>query len=196
MRDYSPVADLVTQSLLLGISGIDEKDAKGATAVAVELCCLFGMIKPGPNGRMRKKSEFNRKWMIMNGDRKTHKNTEAFANLAADRTLSLEEKSKFADLILDVFDKVLFAPGDWHAGMNMMQAIYNIYWHSLLKHMKKRLNIARLSKNIRNCYYEAHKLLMFCNCEFTRYLWHLFVSDRWEKYEEKMSVRYACDTVA
>ena len=89
---------------------------------------------------------------------------------AADRTLSLEEKSEFAELILDVFDRVLFAPEDWHTGMNMMQSIYSIYCHLLLKHTQSWLKIARLSKDIRSCYYKAHKLVMFCKQEFTRYL--------------------------
>ena len=83
-----------------------------------------------------KSALFESKYMIMNGDRKTHKNTESFNSLSQDRDLSLEEKSVQADIILDVFDHTLFLPGDWHTGMNMVQAISNIYWHVLLKHMK------------------------------------------------------------
>ena len=59
----------------------------------------------------------------MNGDRKTHECTGAFASVAQDRVLSLENKTEFAELVLDVFDHTLFAPGDWQTGMNMLQAI-------------------------------------------------------------------------
>ena len=131
----------------------------------------------------------------MNGDRKTHENTEAFAALAADRTLSLEEKSEFAKLILDVFDHVIFASGDWHTNMNMMKRIYSIHWHLLLNHTKSWLNIARLSKDIHSCYCEAHKLIIFFNREFTRYLWHLLVSEHWEKYRMSMIFQSDVDTV-
>ena len=60
-------------------------------------------------------------------------------HLVSNPFVSLEDKSEFAELILDVFDCVLFVPGDWHTGMDMMQSIYNIYWHLLLKHMKSWL---------------------------------------------------------
>jgi hypothetical protein len=33
-----------------------------------------------------------------------------------------------------------------------------------------------LPKDIRNCYYQACKRVLFCNQESTRYLWHLFVT--------------------
>ena len=124
--------------------------------------------------------------MIINGDQKTHKNTEAFDSLAQDRLLSVEARSAFADLILDVFDRALFAPGDWHTGLNMLQCIYSTYWHFFLKHMKRWLNIARLSKDIRNCYYKANKLVVFCNRDFSRYLVHIFLSRNCDTYQEML----------
>ena len=78
--------------------------------------------------------------------------------------------------MLNVFDRALFAPGDWHTGMNMMQAIFKIYWHMIIKHSKVWLKIARLSNDVSKCYYEASKIVLFCNREFTRYLWHYFIS--------------------
>ena len=74
--------------------------------------------------------------MITNGDHKMHENTETFTSLAQDRSLSVEAQSAFADLVLDVFDRALFVPGDWYTGLNMMQCIYSTYWHWLLKHTK------------------------------------------------------------
>ena len=41
--DCFPNTKEVTQSLLLGVSGVDEKDAEGSTAVAMELAHMFGM---------------------------------------------------------------------------------------------------------------------------------------------------------
>ena len=179
----------VTQSLLLGVSGVDEKDAEGATAVLMELATVHGMITVDADNMISKTDVFNHKSMIMNGDRKTHECTESFQSLAADRNMSLEEKSRIAEITLDVFDRCLFAPGDWHTGMNMMQGLYNIYWHMILKHMKKWLKIARLSKDVRNCYFEASRLILFCNREFARYLWHDFISENYHKYRADLHRR-------
>ena len=195
VNDWNPHSKNVNQSLLLGVSGIDEKDAEGATAVAIELCSLFGMIEPSDNGTMQKTDLFNQKFMIINGDRKTHENTEAFATLAQDRLLSVEARSAFADLVLDVLDRALFAPGDWHTGLNMLQCIYNTYWHLFLKHMKDWLKIARLSKDICNCFYEANKLVVFCSREFSRYLLHIFVSRNWDTYRAKLPCHCEADVI-
>ena len=59
--DCFPRTKEVTQSLLLGVSGVDEKDAKGSTAVAIELTHIFGMICLGPGGRMQRMSRLDQK---------------------------------------------------------------------------------------------------------------------------------------
>ena len=61
--------------------------------------------------------------------------------------------------------------------------------------MKKWLKIARLSKDIRNCYYQASKLVLFYNREFTQYLWHLFVLKNWEYYELAANTKSDVDVV-
>ena len=135
--DWNPTVNMVTESLLLGGGGTNKKDAEIATAILMELSILHGIVVTEPDGKMQLLEIFEDKFMITNGDRKTHKCTELFQSLAQDRSLSLEDKSMAADIILDVFDHTLFAPGDWHTGMNMLQGIFNIYWHVLLKHTKK-----------------------------------------------------------
>ena len=44
-------------------------------------------------------------------------------------------------------------------------------------------------------FYEAHKLLAFCNREFTRYLWHMFVTERWSHYRNKLHTQSGSDVV-
>ena len=51
VNDWNSHAHKVTESLLLGVTGIHEQDAEGATAVTVELCSLFEMIKPSDDVR-------------------------------------------------------------------------------------------------------------------------------------------------
>ena len=180
--DCFPNMKEVAQSLLLGVSGVDEKDAKGSTAVAIELAHMFGMIGLGPSGRMQRTSRLDKKNMIVNVDRKTNECTEAFASLAQDRALSLEDKSEFAELVLDVFDRTLLATSDWHTGMNMLQAIFKIYWQMIIKHFKVWLKNARSSIDVSKCYYEASNIVLFCNRKFSRYLWHYFIPANWGDY--------------
>ena len=76
--------------------------------------------------------------------------------------------------------------------MNMMQSIYNIYWHILLKHMKKWLKIERLSKDVRGCYFEASRLIVYCNRKFSCYMWHLFITRNYSRYQPELLF---CDEV-
>lgn len=48
VRDVNPDTDKATQSLLLEVSGVDKKDAKGTTAVLMELTTVHGMVEIGP----------------------------------------------------------------------------------------------------------------------------------------------------
>ena len=74
MCDWNPTADLVTESLLLGVNSVDEKDAEGAKTVFVELSAVHGMVVTGPAGMMQLSEAFEDKFMILNNDRKlSHK---------------------------------------------------------------------------------------------------------------------------
>ena len=41
--DWNPTANMVTKSLLLGVSGVDDKDAEGVTNILMELATVHGM---------------------------------------------------------------------------------------------------------------------------------------------------------
>jgi len=45
--DWNPTANMVTESLLLGVSGVDEKDAEGATTILMELNTVHDMDVAG-----------------------------------------------------------------------------------------------------------------------------------------------------
>ena len=115
--DWNLTANMPIESLLLGVSGTNTKDSGGAITVPTELSTVNGMVVAGPAGKMQLSETVEDKFMIMNGDWKTHKNKESFQSLAQDMSLSLEDKSMAADTVLNVFDHTLFAPGDWHTGI-------------------------------------------------------------------------------
>ena len=68
--DCFPNTKDVTESLLLGVSGVDIKDGEGSTAVAMELAHMFGMIGLGPGGKMQRTSRIDKnhdhKWRSQN----------------------------------------------------------------------------------------------------------------------------------
>ena len=49
-------------------------------------------------------------------------------------------------------------------------------------HVWPPLLLPRLSKDVSKCYYEASKIVLFCNREFSCYLWHYFISTNWDDY--------------
>ena len=94
--DWNSTANMVTDSLLLGVSGVNKKDAEGATTIFMELSTVHDMVVTGADGKMQLPEAFDDKFMIMNGDPKTHACTELFQSLAHDRYFSLEDKSMAA----------------------------------------------------------------------------------------------------
>ena len=53
----------------------------------------------------------------------------------------------------------------------------------IIKHFKVWLKIARLSKDVSKYYYEASKIVLFFEIRnFSRYLWHYFISTNWDDY--------------
>ncbi len=95
------------------------------------------------------------------GDWKTIENSSAFVNKLGNWTLSFEESSLQAEIFLDDFDKVIFLPGIWHTGMNMLQSIYKVFWTNLLKPLRDILGWKRISKDICGCYFQASRLVKY-----------------------------------
>ena len=182
------MADKVTQSLLLGVVGINESDAEGATTCLLDISMRFGMVFEEEKCAWRTGWDATRRRMYVNGNRKSNENTESFCEKAQDRTLSLDGQSLNTETYIDVLEKTLFGLGDWHGGMNMIQTINKVYWDVLIDPIRDMLCWQRATKDCRSCYYQCSKLVLFLNREWCRYLWHRFVSDHWPTCKEMMSV--------
>jgi len=196
VRDWNPDADSVTQSMILGVTGIDEKDAAGATACFLDLALKFGLITEEENLTWRTGPLAELKTMYVTGDRKTGENIECFQSAAEDRALSIEEKSIQTDTFLDAFECAVFVPGDWHTGMNILQSINKVYWDVLIWPMRDYLKWTRWTKDVRKCYYTASKGVLFMNAEGTRCLMQKFMSDNYDKYDQMFSDRNPANALA
>ena len=93
------------------------------------------------------------------GDRKTIENSSAFVNKLSNPSLSFKQSSLQAEIFLDTFKLVMFLPGDWHTGLNMLMSIYKIFWSDLLKPFQDLLRWKRLLKGVRSCYFQASCLV-------------------------------------
>jgi hypothetical protein len=103
VRSWNPTAGSATKSLLLGVVGIDEGDAKGAITCALDLLLKYGVLQEEADGSWSKvASDFDREMMCF-GDRCTNENVSAFITTMQDRPayittmqdrpMSLEESS-------------------------------------------------------------------------------------------------------
>ena len=110
------------------------------------------------------------------------RSTTALSN----RSLSFEETSIQAEIFLKAFDQVMFLPGDCHTGMNQLQSIYKLFWTDLLKPLRDHLGWKRISKDVRQCYYQASRLVKYIYEVVSAYLLHAFLSRHMLKYDERM----------
>ncbi len=118
------------------------------------------------------------------GDQKTFKNSSAFINKLSNRSLLFEETSIQAKIFLEAFKKVMFLPGDWHTGMNMLQSIYKLFWTDLLKPLRDLLGWKRISKDIQSCYYQVSRLVKYTNDVVLAYLLRAYVFCCVSTYED------------
>ena len=117
------------------------------------------------------------------GDAKTNANCAGFFADLQGRNLSLVDESIQAEIFLDAMSNIMFIPGDWHTGMNYLQSIYKVFWDVLLRPLKDMLGWSRITKDVRGCYYQASRLLVYCHQQFTRYLLQDYISKNIAMYE-------------
>jgi hypothetical protein len=100
--------------------------------------------------------------------------------------LSFEESSIQAQIFLEALNNVMFMPGDWHAGMNMLQSLHKLFWTNLLKPLRDILGWKRIAKDVRSCYYQALQLVKYTNNVRSYFLIRAFQLHHYESYEDRM----------
>ena len=61
------------------------------------------------------------------------------------------------DGFIKAMDQLRVRPGDWHAGLTMLQSINNIFWDGLLQPIAKKLGWNRVTQDCRDCYFQASR---------------------------------------
>jgi hypothetical protein len=81
-----------------------------------------------------------------------------------------------AEVFLESFLNIMLLPGDWHTGMNMLQAFHRVFWIHILNPMKTFLGWKRISQDARGCYFQAAHLTRYIQNVMSTYLLWCFVS--------------------
>jgi hypothetical protein len=127
VNDWNKIRDDVTLSYNMGFVGVRENSSDGAAAVILDMLLKFGVLVYDQNKTwaLHCCGKFCRLYCF--GDRKTIENSTAFVNKLGTCRLSFEQSSWQAEIFLDAFKLVMFLPGDWHTGLNMLMSIYKFF---------------------------------------------------------------------
>jgi hypothetical protein len=149
VTDWNEFQDNVTLSYNMGFVGVREDSSDGVVLVILDMLLKFGVLVYNQD------ETWSLHWLAKLchfycfGDQKMIENSSAFVKKLSNQNLSFEESSLQAEIFLDAFDKVMFFPGDWHTGMNMLQSIYKLFWINLFKPLRDILGWKRISKDVR-----------------------------------------------
>jgi len=132
VSDWNKTRDDVTLSYNMGFVGVHEDSSDGAANVILDMLLKFGVLVYDQNETwaLHGCAKFRRLYCF--GDHKTIENRTAFVNKLSTHSLSFKQFSWQAEIFLDAFKLVMFLPGDWHTGLNMLLSIYKIFWSDLL----------------------------------------------------------------
>ena len=100
-----------------------------------------------------------------------------------------------AEIFLESFQNIMFLPGDWHTGMNMLQSIYIVFWTNILSPIESFLGWKRISKDVRGCYFQAACLVRYIHNVLSTYLLRCFVSSIFEDITKSMYERANADVL-
>jgi hypothetical protein len=142
----------------MGFVGVREDSANGASSVILDMLLKFGVLsyKDNKTWTLQQLAKLRRLYRF--GNRKTIENSSAFVNKLRNCSLLFEESSLQAEIFLEVFDNVMFLPGNWHTRMNMLQSLYKLFWTDLLRPLRDILGCKRIAKDVWSCYYQALQL--------------------------------------
>ncbi len=172
-----------TPSLFLGLVGIADERAMETGVLAGDLLVKSGIIIDEGDGNFKLAPDYKTKRHIMVGDAKSVENIKKFMRDVTGRDISVTQSSNMLQVFLDGLAQVMIIPGDWHAGMAMLQAIYTLWW-PLLSVFKDHLGWKRVQQDVRGCYWTANRLLEFVADELMRVLLFEFVSEHINNIDE------------
>eukprot|EP00956_Cyclotella_meneghiniana_P024622 scaffold49684_cov59-Cyclotella_meneghiniana.AAC.1 len=175
---WNPHADEVTPTILIGINPMSEAASMETCAIVLELLVKAGVMTVEDDGKFGI-GDLS-KFIILAGDVKTVDNL----NLIQETIRSSMDGRGFTELNhqLQVFDKVLSRvmdiPGDWHAGLSMLQAIITLFYDSLLYPViHDMLGWKRFNRETNKCYYVSARAVILLKNVLYRVSFERFIAE-------------------
>ena len=178
VKHWNPYIDDVTLSNYMGCSPLGEESAQKAGAHALNFCEKYGMIARNAAGGYECTVDFECKMAIMIGDVKSADNVEKLARDFANRPLSMRDNSATAECFTKALRRLMIIPGDWHAGLSMLQSIFNIFWEAFLEPLKVKLSWKNIIKDCSQQYFRCSKMVKLVYLELIDLLVKTYVSNK------------------
>jgi hypothetical protein len=182
---WNPNADEITPSIFLGLNALEETASTETGAIVLELLEKAGVIVITDDGQFELGD--TKKFVILYGDVKTVDNI----NLLEETIRTSMKNHGMSELQsqLSVFDealnRVMDLPGDWHAGMSMLQSIVTLFYDVLLYPICHSVLLwKRFNRETNKCYYQSSRLVNVVHQVLMRFTWHRFIGTKYDLLRE------------
>ena len=114
--------------------------------------------------------DLNDRRIYVFGDTKTIENENKWIrDLQGGRRLSYDKVNVQGGKFLKATECVMVLPGDWHESMSMLQSIFAVYYYGFLEPIQQLLGWKRIQADVRGCYFQASRFVVFVADEFIRF---------------------------
>ena len=177
----------------LGIAAVREDAARGVGILAIDLLLRCGVFESPSPGEYTLGKDWKDKKPIFVGDRKTAENITAWIRRAENRGLSFSQTSAMTEVFLDGLSRMMVIPGDWHAGMAMLQSIFTLFWDGIIEPFVHLLGWSRITISVKDNYFNCKRIVEYVSDEIIRILKYEFMSEYAEFDEDRDdSAQFIC----
>ena len=173
---WNPEVGDVTMAMMLGVSGLEEETGNQCGAHQLDELFRCGILIQKADGSWGLREDYINRHIYVCGDAKTTENLAKFDRDLSDRKLSYDKAAEQAAVYMDARSVVIDLPGDWHAGLAMLKAIYTLFYDGFLKPFQEALGWKRINLDVGACYFQAVRLAGYTADELTRLLMYEYVS--------------------
>ena len=160
---------------------MDEDTTRQNGALALDLASKCGLLTKDATGKWVPGKDADVRRIYIVGDVKTTDLLEkCLYNLNHSPGMG-EDFSQFIEkeVFKDTLSRLIIHPGDWHAGLTCLQTVYNIFWDDILCSVCKKLKWKRVGKDVRDCYFNASRLLRYTYHQLLKILMQNYISEQW-----------------
>ena len=180
-RIWNPQGDRPTQQMFMGLVAMDKDTTRQNLALAMDLAVKCGLVVKDKQGKWVEAPDADDCRVYLVGDVKTTDLLEkGIYNLDRKHGLS-DNMDQFAEkeVIRNTLHRFIIQPGDWHAGLSCLQALYTVFWDDILQPIVAKLKWKRVGKDVRECYYNASRLLRVVYHQVLKLMMQIHITVNW-----------------